>query len=264
MQGILYGREFWHGYHNCLMQFELKNIIRILREQGPLGSASKCLMYIRFPFGLCKFRKSNPNPSIQQLAEFAYTAGGGLIKPFQVKAEIQELLKIVKQSSPGIILEIGTAIGGNLFMFSQIASENARIISIDLPGGMYGGGYPRWRIPIYRFFTRDRQKLLLIRADSHAAATRKRIESVLNGRKIDFLFIDGDHTYEGVKKDFEMYRGFVRPDGVIAFHDIVPHHADDGCGVDRFWREIRSDYKTKEIVKNWDQKWAGIGLLRNK
>jgi hypothetical protein len=30
---------------------------------------------------------------------------------------------------------------------------------------------------------------------------------------VDFLFIDGDHTYEGVKKDFEMYSPLVRREG---------------------------------------------------
>jgi len=45
----------------------------------------------------------------------------------------------------------------------------------------------------------------------------------LNGEPLDFLFIDGDHTYEGVKRDFEMYSPLVRNGGIIAFHDIVKH-----------------------------------------
>ena len=36
---------------------------------------------------------------------------------------------------------------------------------------------------------------------------------------IGFLFIDGDHRYEGVKKDFELYSPKVKVDGIIAFHD---------------------------------------------
>jgi len=33
----------------------------------------------------------------------------------------------------------------------------------------------------------------------------KKIKAILRDKKVDFLFIDADHSYEGVKKDFEMY-----------------------------------------------------------
>jgi hypothetical protein len=45
---------------------------------------------------------------------------------------------------------------------------------------------------------------------------------------IDILHIDGDHTYEGVSKDFEMWSQAVRPGGVILFHDINAHAASVG------------------------------------
>jgi hypothetical protein len=37
--------------------------------------------------------------------------------------------------------------------------------------------------------------------------------------KIDFLFIDGDHSYEGVKRDFELYSTLMNPKGIIVLHD---------------------------------------------
>lgn len=37
--------------------------------------------------------------------------------------------------------------------------------------------------------------------------------------KIDILFIDGDHTYEGVKKDFELYSTILSTNGIIIIHD---------------------------------------------
>jgi predicted O-methyltransferase YrrM len=40
-----------------------------------------------------------------------------------------------------------------------------------------------------------------------------------NNIKIDFLFIDGDHTYEGVKKDWDLYSKIMNPQGVVVFHD---------------------------------------------
>ncbi|MEO0196406.1 MAG: class I SAM-dependent methyltransferase [candidate division WOR-3 bacterium] len=44
---------------------------------------------------------------------------------------------------------------------------------------------------------------------------------MLGNSKLDFLFIEGNHSYEGVKMDFEMYFPLVRKGGIIAFHDIV-------------------------------------------
>ena len=49
----------------------------------------------------------------------------------------------------------------------------------------------------------------------------KKIKEVLNNGKIDFLFIDADHSYKGVKKDFKMYSPLVRLGGIIAFRDIA-------------------------------------------
>ena len=38
---------------------------------------------------------------------------------------------------------------------------------------------------------------------------------------LELLFIDGDHSYEGAKADFERWQAFVRPDGHVLFHDAV-------------------------------------------
>jgi hypothetical protein len=37
--------------------------------------------------------------------------------------------------------------------------------------------------------------------------------------KIDFLFIDGDHSYEGVKLDFDLYSTILSEKGIIMLHD---------------------------------------------
>jgi hypothetical protein len=91
-----------------------------------------------------------------------------------------------------------------------------------LPGGRFGGGYPEWRIPLYESFAIHNQRVYLIRGDSYANSTLKKVKEILDEQGLSFLFIDGDHTYEGVKKDFEMYSNLVGEGGVIAFHDIVP------------------------------------------
>ena len=101
----------------------------------------------------------------------------------------------------------------------------------------------------------------MIREDSHSQKAVDAVRKALNGKKLDFIFIDGDHTYEGAKKDFKLYRHFVRKGGVIGFHDIVIHTKESGCDVYKFWNEIKKKYRHKEIVHGWGKKMGGIGLL---
>jgi len=183
------------------------------------------------------------------------------IQPVQIKEEIIQLLNILAKVNPRTLLEIGTAEGGTLFLFCQVASPDATIISVDLPGRLFGGGYPEWRIPLYKSFAKERQKIHLIKADSHDPKTLEIVKRILSGGKLDFLFIDGDHTYEGVKRDFKMYSQLVRKGGIIAFHDIVPGPPENVGGVPTFWNEIKQSFTYNEIVKDQRQEWAGIGVI---
>jgi len=182
------------------------------------------------------------------------------ISPIQINEEIAQLLNLLAELKPKTLLEIGTASGGTLFLFCQVAEPDATIISVDLPGGPFGGGYPEWRIPLYKSFAKERQRIHLIRGNSHDLCTLREVMSILDG-KIDFLFIDGDHAYEGVKKDFEMYSPLVRKGGIIAFHDIVPGPPENVGEVPTFWNEIKQNFTYKEIVKDWRQGGYRIGVI---
>ncbi|MEM4455206.1 MAG: class I SAM-dependent methyltransferase [Thermofilaceae archaeon] len=183
------------------------------------------------------------------------------IKPTQIKEEIAQLLSILAGVRPKTLLEIGTASGGTLFLFCQVAEPDAIVISVDLPGGPFGGGYPEWRIPLYKSFAKEGQRIHLIRADSHDPKTLEIVKRILGDGKLDFLFIDGDHTYEGVKRDFEIYSPLVRKGGIIAFHDIVPGPPENVGGVPTFWNEIKWSFTYNEIVKDWQQGGYGIGVI---
>ena len=183
------------------------------------------------------------------------------IYPLQVRNEILFLLEQIQEIHPQIIVEIGTNKGGTLSLFANIATSTTKIISIDLPFGEFGGGYPEWKIPLYKSFAKDNQEIILIQADSHKESTLEMLRTELQQKKIDFLFIDGDHRYEGIKEDFETYSPLVRSGGIIAFHDIVIHKKMKGVNVHQFWNEIKENYKYIEKVENWDQGTCGIGIL---
>nr|MDO8098135.1 class I SAM-dependent methyltransferase [Candidatus Njordarchaeota archaeon] len=175
------------------------------------------------------------------------------IRPAQDRDEILELAYIIYKMKPKVVVEIGTYRGGTLFYFTMLSVRKAKVISVDLPrynllmkaGGYFG--YSRLRIPLYRSFaTRNDQRIYLLRANSHDVKTLRKILKILDGEQIDFLFVDGDHSYEGAKKDFEMYYPFVRKGGLTVYHDI----ANRGWpGVIRFWNEIKQSrkYNYREI-----------------
>ena len=183
------------------------------------------------------------------------------IRPAQIKGEISQLMKILSKLTPKTVLEIGTLNGGTLYLWTKAASPNATIISIDLPGGPFGGGYLRWRVPFYKSFGSACQKIYLIRADSHSETTLRRVERILGGCKVDFLFIDGDHSYEGVKSDFQMYAKLVKPGGIVAFHDILPGPPEWVGDVPKFWDEVKQNFHYMEIVEDWSQDGNGIGVI---
>jgi predicted O-methyltransferase YrrM len=220
---------------------------------------------------ISKFRKSIfnlPNYNLDTFIEFSYSwnALGIQIKPVQIKEEIKELLVMLAKIKPKFILEIGTAYGGTLFLFSRVADTNAIIISIDLPYG-----YPKWKEKLYKLFGDFNKKIYLIKGDSHSEETLLKVKEILNNNQLDFLFIDGDHSYEGVKKDFEMYSPLVRKGGIIAFHDIIPDYYTrygiegkvKAGEVYLFWEKLKKNYKYLELVKNYKQEGYGIGVIFN-
>lgn len=196
---------------------------------------------------------------------FAFKGKGLFQKmaPRQNIDEIRRMYQKVCDLRPRRMLEIGTARGGSLYLWTQACADDAMILSVDLPGGEFGGGYPQAKRPFYESFARPNQTLRLLRADSHSPDTLKQVQAMLAGQPLDFLFIDGDHTYEGVKADFELYKALVRPGGLIGMHDILPRPDSPDIQVDRFWAEVKTRYGGEEIVgAAGTGRTIGIGVIQ--
>ena len=181
----------------------------------------------------------------------------------QKPTELVALLETLKLDPPRRVLEIGTSRGGTLWLFTRVAAPDAVLVSVDLPGNGVLFSYPARHVRLYRSFARARQRVELLRQDSHSTEAIRAIERMTGG-SIDFLFIDGDHSYDGVKKDFELYGPLVRDGGLIAFHDIAPGREALVGGVPRFWTEVKAEGagQIEEYVADWSQGGWGIGLIR--
>jgi predicted O-methyltransferase YrrM len=191
--------------------------------------------------------------------------GQGYYRTLELKQNMLELLGLVsvlRARQLERVCEIGTFKGGTLYIWCQLAAPNAQIISIDLPGGQFGGGYHERSLPFFQSFCRPGQTLQCLRGSSHGAPMRAQFQKVLGQSRLDFLFVDGDHSYLGVKQDFEFYSPFVKPGGLIAFHDIVPREKQPEIEVHRFWNEIKTQYRHDEFIETApERRRIGVGLI---
>ncbi len=103
-----------------------------------------------------------------------------------------------------------------------------------------------------------RKNLTLICGDSTSEQILKTVKS-LGG--YDFIFIDGNHNYDYVKKDFYNYKEFLHPGGIIALHDI---HSSAHNEIARFWDELKADskYETLDLICKDFPVQYGIGVVR--
>jgi predicted O-methyltransferase YrrM len=236
-------------------------ITRVLREEGVREVAIRMGRDLRSIYQTLKCMKAvrslPPNMSVESVLDFAFSH---IIRPLQIRSEIEQLVRIVAERKPRTVLEIGTANGGTLFLWARIAAPDAILISVDLLGGLYGGGYPEWRGLLYRGFAGPGQKIHLILADSHCLETRDTVIHILKTRPLDFLFIDGDHSYKVVKMDFDLYNLLLGAGGIIGFHDIAFQLGQVDGSVARFWQEVKVGRRSREIVSDWRQN-KGIGVL---
>jgi len=231
---------------------------RVLRERRVLDAARTQLVgLVSAYYRLSQQREFGSN---EELFAFGSNVGLGVIRPNQIGSEFISLLNEVQKLNPRRILEVGTANGGTLFLLSHVAHASANIVSVDLPGGKFGEGYAWWRTPLYRRFAGKGQTIHLLRGDSHSLDIYEKIRKTVDNELFDVVFIDGDHSYDGVKKDFELYGSIVRKGGLVAFHDIA-EPADPEIQVDRFWNEIKRRYRHLEVISRVNQRGYGIGVL---
>jgi len=218
---------------------------------------------LRLPFNMRyaerRLREYHSKPrSLNEVVDWAMNFGGGgymTVKTLQIPYEITRLAETVQAIQPKIILEIGTARGGTLLIWSYLASE--RVITCDLND-------MRVQRPLYGRFPPPGSEceVTLLTGNSHDAGFKARLARELNGRKADFLFIDGDHTEPGVEADYYDYREFVRPGGLIAFHDIVENQPLEINQVYHLWKRIKPGAEVQEFIADPNQCGFGIGVLK--
>ena len=178
----------------------------------------------------------------------------------QRKIEFSKFIESINDEKIHVIVEIGTADSGTHLLLSELINSSKTMVAIDLE--------LRNRKTLSAINS-NHDKRFGIEGSSQSKETFLQLSQLLNNRKIDLLFIDGDHSYEGVRNDFETYKDIVNQNGIIAFHDIVPdsfsrtgYKTSSYVGeVPKYWNEIKHDYRYQEFIESKDQDGCGIGII---
>lgn len=180
-------------------------------------------------------------------------------KPLQHDEELDQLIALLVAHDVRSYLEIGGRYGGSFERIMIALPQGSRGTVIDFPGGPFGDD----NSPSILMAALDRLKAAgrdvnCIFGPSAAVEVHER---AVRCSPFDAIVIDGDHSYDAVRRDFWLYRPLGR---IIALHDIAaPDHvrSRDGLPVEvpRFWNEIKTLYKHTEII--CDNSLMGIGVL---
>lgn len=140
---------------------------------------------------------------------------------------------LVKEMNPKQIVDLGVDYGFSTFVFANVAPRDCVITGIDLFEGDVNAGL-RDTYTAVLGFARDFSfpNVEIIRGNFQEVAR-------LWNRPVDILHIDGFHSYEAVRNDYNSWAHFVHNDGVILFHDVNVAH----FGVIDFFKEVNHGHK---------------------
>ena len=171
------------------------------------------------------------------------------------------------------VLDIGTLWGGSVITMMQNKYESY-FVSIDFFDVYYKdltglsedpvcGGTNTIESVTKNIDKHNKHKYLydLVKGSSHDPKVIKKVHSLLES-SVDILFIDGDHTKDGVIKDFNDYSKLVTEGGIVIFDDYWSGHLAGNAWRDNM--DIVGAFEDISKNKSFNDNWKQIGLINDK
>jgi hypothetical protein len=178
----------------------------------------------------------------------------------QIPEEYLRLLEFFKTSNITNYLELGVANGGSFFV-NCIFLQNT-ILSGDCVDSLTYRDIPHVQQTEEKILSKINKLNAFFpqKQFSFINSTTDNFFKNICNKKYCCIFIDADHSYEGVFSDYQNSLNYIKNNGYIIFHDI----ANASTGVARCWNEIKGNHTLVGEFVHPHIKNCGIGVLQIK
>lgn len=171
--------------------------------------------------------------TFKELEELDVKANPGAFSTFDAEVLVPEVEKL----EPGeVYLEVGVDKGKSLSIARMVAKEGVVVCGVDLRIDP--------KVPGTHFYQGDSVEVARVWGN---------IKNDINGKGISVLFIDGDHSYEGCKRDIEAWFPHMKEDGVLLFHDCDESSPGVVQAVAEFVNTYKGTLKSWQLFKRTDK-----------
>lgn len=183
----------------------------------------------------------------------------GNLRLQQIPEEYSQLLTFFKNSNIKNYLELGVALGGSFFLNSIFLQKS--LVKSHCVDSLAYKDVP-WVQQTYEKINAKVKRLKEYFPSKEFIFTNATTDDFFktNTQNYDCIFIDADHEYEGVMKDYRNSLKFITTGGYLIFHDI----SNTNTGVSRCWKEVKKERPTAityefchETITN-----CGIGIIQ--